>query len=212
MRTPGFGLMTVALVAAGLSAPAATKVKDKAITAASPESLVVMHTGSSTTGYDLRFSAEGQGGFGRKIYSLSKKYSDTSPYTTRTLKPGTYVLNSIVQQGAWSTCFTTGTFAFTIQPGRVYYIGEVNSGPLLLDLQRSAIARGRTRLTSGALAIGWEPEIKPTFTVPTAEDLANVRRFVATAMPRTTAPVEALAGRPADFVATKAERAIQVCG
>jgi hypothetical protein len=194
------------------AAPVAAKVKDKAITATSPESLVIMHSGSASTGYDLRFSQEGQGGFGRKIYSLEKKYADRSPYTTRAFKPGTYVLNSIVQQGAWSTCFTRGTFAFTIQPGRIYYIGEVNSAPLLIDLQRSAIARGRTRLSSGALAIGWEPEVQPSFSPVTSADLADVQRFVASTMPRSTAPVEALAGRPANFTATKGERAIQVCG
>lgn len=206
-------LFMAALAGVALAAsPATAKIKDWAIAPSSDEAVVIMRADRQPYEWALWLSRAGQGGFGRRIYTIGVKPHEFVPYTGRTLKPGTYQINSIVQQGAWSTCFGTGTRAFTVEAGKVYHLGNLNTLPLLADLQQSAKARGKTALTRGALAIGWEPTVKPEFFAPSEEELAELRKFVATAMPKTSAAVVPLATTPATFGMTGGEKFMQVCG
>ena len=198
--------------AACFAAPAAAKIKDWKITPSSKESVVLMRVDSQPYPYSVWFSREGSGGFGRRIYALDVKPHEFAPYTARTLAPGNYQMNSIVQQGAWSSCFGNGSVAFTIEPGKVYYLGSLNAMPLLAELQQGAIARRKTSLTRGALAVGWEPTIKPEFTISGDAELVEVRQFVAQRMPQTTAQVVPLSTRPTRFGMTGGEKVMQVCG
>ncbi len=210
MRSGRF--LALLAAAACVSAPAGAKIKDWKITPASKESVVLMRAERQPYPYSVWLSREGSGGFGRRIYALDVKPHEFVAYTARTLAPGNYQMNSIVQQGAWSTCFGNGSVAFTIEPGKVYYLGSLNTMPLLTELQQSAIARRKTALTRGALAIGWEPSIKPEFTISGDAELTDVRQFVGQRMPQTTAPVVPLPTRPTTFGMTGGEKVMQVCG
>lgn len=209
MKQLGFLALAAAVC---LATPAGAKIKDWKVTPSSTESVILMRADRQPYPWSLWLHREGSGGFGRRVYSLDVKPHETFPYTGRTLAPGSYQVSSIVQQGAWSSCFGNGSVAFTVEPGKVYYLGSLNAMPLLIELQESAIARGKTALTRGALAIGWEPKIKPEFATPGDGELAEVSQFVASSMPKTTAPVVPLTTRPITFGMTGGEKIVQVCG
>lgn len=206
-------LLTIAVLAGfGLAPPASAKIKDWKITPTSKEAVLIMRADRQPFDYALTFSREGKSGFGSRVFVLGTSPYDPAPYTARTLGPGSYQLTSIVQQKAWATCFGSGSVAFTVEPGKVYYLGTLNSMALLADLQQSAIARGKTSLGSGSLAVGWKPKVRPELVPADAAELEVVRAFVSAAMPATTAPVVALQARPITFGSTKGEKLIQVCG
>lgn len=206
-------VLILAALAAGLTAtPAAARIKDWKITPASQESVLIMRAERQPFDYTLSFSREGRSGFGSRVFQLGVRSYDFAPYTARTLGPGSYQLNSLSQQGAWSSCYANGSFAFTVEPGRVYYLDLVNTQALLVDLQQGAMSRGKAKLTRGALAVGWQPTVQPQVGTPTEAELGIVREFVRTSMPGTTAPVTALAVRPITFGATRGEKFMQVCG
>ena len=206
-------LLTVAVLASTiLAAPASAKIKDWKITPTSKEAVLIMRADRQPFDYALTFSREGKSGFGSRVFVLGTNAYDVAPYTARTLGPGSYQLTSIVQQKAWASCFGSGSLAFTVEPGKVYYLGILNTMALLADLQQSAIARGKTSLSSGLLAVGWEPSVKPELVPPDEAELEIVRSFVSSRMPGTSAPVIAVQTRPITFGSSKGEKLIQVCG
>lgn len=205
------GLLALA-AATCFAVPAGAKIKDWKVTPSSTESVILMRADRQPYQWSLWLHREGSGGFGRRIYSLDVKPHDFAQYTGRTLSPGAYQVSSIVQQSQWSSCFGSGSVAFTVEPGKVYYLGALNAMPLLIDLQESAMARGKTALSNGALAVGWEPKVKPEFAAPSEAELAEVSQFVASTMPKTTAPVVPLTTRPITFGMTGGEKVVQVCG
>ncbi len=205
-------LVALLVAAASVAAPGAAKVKDWRVTPASTEAVILMRAERQPFEYTLMLGRPGKSGFGSRVWMMGVKPYDSAPFTGRTLAAGTYQINSISQQSAWSTCFGSGTVAFTVQPGKVYYLGTLNVVPLLKDLQHSAISRGKTSLTSGSLAVGWQPTVKPEFVSPDADELAEVRQFVAATMPKTTALVEVLTTASASFGTSGGKKIIQVCG
>lgn len=199
------------IVLAGATNPATARNKDWQITPSSPDAVIVMRAEPRRFDYMLVFSREGQSSFGGRS-GLGVKSSETAPYVARAVKPGTYKLNNLIQQKRWSTCFSSGTVEFTVQPGKVYYLGTLNIMPLLDDLQQSAAAKGKMMLRMDSSYLEWEPTVKPSFAAGTPEELAAVRAYVTSHMPMTTAPVEALAMGSTTFSSTAAKRMLEVCG
>ena len=205
-------LLVALVVAVAVAPPISAKVKDPAITPSSGESVVVMRANREFFDWGVVFNRAQQTGFGSRLYMLNVHSFEPAPFVTKTMAPGTYQLNRITQQSQWATCLGNNTVSFTVQPGKVYFLGTLNSRDLLADLQQSAVKRGKTRVSNGSFAVGWEPAVKPEFAPATEEDLAELRQFLATHMPKTTAPVEALSTTPSSFNTTKGEKLIQVCG
>jgi hypothetical protein len=207
-------LTMAAVFIAGLAAasPAAAKVKDPAVTAASTESVVLMRADRYRFDWGLVLGREGQSGFGSRVYVLNVHPFDGEPFVGKTLAPGTYRLNSITQQRHWASCLGNGTVSFTVLPGKVYYLGTLNSHPLLEDLQQSSTARGKSSVARGESAVGWQPAVKPEFAPPSPEELAEVRQFMSASMPRTTAPIAALPTAPSTFRTGGGKKLMQICG
>jgi hypothetical protein len=209
MRNLCFASLFMAVAAA--SGPAAAKLKDYRITPASTESVIVMRADPQPFDHMLVFSREGQSSFGGR-YPLRVRSYESAPFVARAVPPGTYKLNNLVQQLSWTTCFGNGTVAFTVLPGKVYYLGTLNIIPLLEDLQQSAVARGNSRLRLSDNFVEWAPKVKPEFVAGADAEIAAVRAFVTAAMPLTTAPVEALSMVPATFGSSAGKKILQVCG
>jgi len=187
-------------------------VKDWGLTPSSTEAVILMQVPAFDFDYALSFSIDGKSGFMSRVYALRIPPFYNEKYVARSLKPGRYILTSISQQGQWGSCFANGTKVITVQPGRVYYLGTVNAGPLLAELQESAIARGKSRLSGGGLAVGWDHKVIPEWTISGSSEWDAARAYVRSKMPKTTAPIEQLTAEPAMLSVKPGEKTIQVCG
>ena len=200
------------LASAGGLAASDQKNKDERITATSDKSLIVMRVPTFPFSYTMSLSRDGKTGFMTRVYLLPVRSDSGYQYVSRTLKPGTYVMTALYQQSGWQSCLAENTPKFTIEAGKVYYFGTLNAQEPLTELQRDAIARGRTELPRGGLTTQWNPRSKLVWTIDGEAEIAELRAFVAREMPRTTASTVPLEVTYSDLTVSGTERAIQVCG
>ena len=69
-------------------------------------------------------------------------------YVWKSVRPGTYVVHSLLHQGAWDLCFNADTQAFTVAAGQTVYLGTFNPQPYVAALTQDALAAGDTKLSS----------------------------------------------------------------
>ncbi len=69
-------------------------------------------------------------------------------FVWKSVRPGTYVLHSLLHQGSWDLCFAGDTQAFTVGPGQTVYLGSFDPHPYVAALMQQAQAAGDTQLDS----------------------------------------------------------------
>ena len=105
------------------------------------------------------------------------------------LPPGRYRLDSVHLQVNWLGCLHATMPSFSIEPGKIAYLGSLDTRPTLASIQRSAQAHKnltaslgqwyRYRVTSGV----------PRIADRDPEGLARAESFVRREMPRSSAAV-----------------------
>jgi len=162
--------------------------------------------------WTMSLSRDGKTGFLSRVYLLGVKPDQGYQYVSRSLKPGTYVMTAIFQQGGWQSCYSDKTPKFTIGAGKVYYLGTFEATAVLSELQADAVNRGRTRLQQGGLTTQWDASVAPSWVISGDEEIGAAKTFVSTAMPRTTAKIAPLSVNYSKLKVSNTEKALQICG
>ena len=73
--------------------------------------------------------------------------ADAAPSSTAiwfsTVRPGTYAFRDLSRQDFWALCFNEDSLQFTVRPGEVVYLGEMDVRRHVAELERMAIESGR---------------------------------------------------------------------
>lgn len=104
------------------------------------------------------------------------------------VKPGgTYAVNNISTQGYWHVCFNGGTMAFTVEAGKVNYIGVIDPNPALYQIASELPAETLQQ----HLFVYDTPRLK--FTPPSQRPdwSADLATFMAAKFPKAKAPIVA---------------------
>ena len=103
------------------------------------------------------------------------------------VKPaGTYAVNNISSQGFWRACFNGGTMAFTLEAGKVNYIGLIDPNAALEQIQRDL-----PHETKGPVALYDTPRLQLTPPSQRPDWNATVTQYLAARLPKVSAPVVA---------------------
>jgi hypothetical protein len=148
--------------------------------------------------YDAEHEAMQGGPYGGKAVFDAKTKLFYDGYLVMDVKPGTYVISDFSRQDRWALCFNENSVQFTVSPGEVLYLGELDAVGHVRELERKAVSSGRLIYTSSP--IHFFDDVTPPMLKPVSEDdLAAVRRMMQARMPRTTVEPKAAAFRPARF-------------
>jgi hypothetical protein len=206
-------LIAALLAAAAASAPATAtqKAAKIAITPASKNGAVIIKTQNllppptyksayrlTFMPYDAANQAMMSGLF--NAFSLAaqpKMFLDG--YLVSDLKPGTYVLTDFSRQDFWALCFHASSIQFTLKPGEVLYLGELNAAKHLAELEYLAVSSGMTTLRGSRLAHFFDNISPPALTPADEAGVAAVAEVVKVAMPATTVTPRAAIFTPARF-------------
>ena len=141
----------VATAAAGTQNP--TKI---AITPGSPDAAILMLVPILAAPYSIGFApydpvtralgASKVGG--RYDVETPARPKSASPaeapevyYAMVSVLPGTYVVRDLSQQQRWSACYGRGTVSFSVAPGQIVYLGLIDTGRMIAQLQAVVLAR-----------------------------------------------------------------------
>ena len=209
MRGWGLFLLVAALVAAPVAAKEAGQI---AITPQSANAAIILKAellpippsyrtsyriGLQT--YDPAAQRMTGGPFGGQATFAATRNSVVDGYMVLELRPGTYAFRDLSRQDFWALCFNDGSLQFTVRPGEVVYLGEIDARRHVAELQRMAAMAGRTS-TRGNQAVHFFDGVTPPAIAPVDEaGLAAVAAMVRTRMPRTTVAPRAAQFSPARF-------------
>lgn len=161
--------------------------------------------------YALQFSKNGSSGFLSRVYLMGVKPG--TAWIARTLGPGRYRLDSMWQQGHWSACLEGGTFEFDVKAGRIAYIGTLPTDLILTDLQRQAVAAGRTTQTVGVtFYLSHNKTMVPPLGDRDDTGTGAAKNFAERGMNGSGELVELASVREVTFGTSKSGKAIKVCG
>lgn len=155
------------------------------------DGVLLVRVPPSIVGYKLVIQREGSGGFGSRAYYLDVKMSPPGAppsYEARKLSAGRYVVKGVMQQDAWLGCLDAGTTLFTIQAGKVNYLGAVDARPTLGAIQAAALASGDTTASPGqSKSLTYYDVPRPVISERETDNVTQVERFVMQGMPRVSA-------------------------
>jgi hypothetical protein len=211
-------IAVLALAAVTLAAPAFAQSKPAKVrlTEKSGKGAALIRVPDWGVPYALQFSKNGSSGFLSRVYII--KVKPRSPgsliWISKSLSPGRYRLDSLWQQGRWSACLERGTIEFDVKPGRIAYVGTVDTHAVHRSLFEAAADAGRTTLggpaTSYYLSHG-KAEVPPVGDRDEA-GLGAARAFAGESMASSGRLVELATVRRTTFGTSKAGKAIKVCG
>lgn len=163
--------------------------------------------------YALTFSKNGKSGFMSRVYAMKVEPAGSGyAYIARTLSPGRYRLDNVWQQGAWTACLEKGTFEFSVDAGKIAYLGTFEVDGVLNEIQSQAIANGKMVVrgtdymqgaakVSGDMVIGRDPAA-----------LSEARQFADRTMNGSGALVVLADVKGASFNTSGFGKAIKICG
>ena len=124
------------------------------------------------------------------------------------VKPaGTYVVNNISSQGFWRVCFNGGTVAFTVEAGKVNYIGVIDPNPALLQ-----IVTDLPKETRGQQLVAFDtPRLKLTPPSQRPDWNADLATFMAAKFPKVKAPIVAAEPVEMTFTPSRSKIAGKIC-
>ncbi|MBV9931587.1 MAG: hypothetical protein JO013_11675 [Alphaproteobacteria bacterium] len=198
------------------AAPAANPAKI-AVTPASPDAVLIVRMPSAGVVYTLaiaRYDDAQQDLAGDWIgIPVPARNDGELEFFAERVKPGSYVIQQVVQQGRWGVCFYAKTLEFDVKPGQAVYLGTFDAARPLRELRRHALAT--KQLYAGGFTVHnyFDDITPPGFAEPEDATLPDVRAFIAEQMPRTTATPVLAQYRTATFRAGRALVGPQrVCG
>jgi hypothetical protein len=163
--------------------------------------------------YALQFSRNGKSGFLSRVYLM--KIEPAAPgyiYIARTLSPGRYRLDNVWQQGAWTACMEQGTFEFTIEAGKIAYLGTFEVEGVLREIQSQAIERDKTEVRGTDYMQGQAKVTDDMVSGRDAAGLAEARHFAEASMNSSGALVELADVSGTSFKTSGFGKAIKICG
>jgi hypothetical protein len=108
-------------------------------------------------------------------------------YIVETLPPGRYQLDSVHQQGKWVGCLEASTFKFSIEGGKIAYLGTFDARPTLASIQRNA----HRKKELSAIRFEWHVYrtdiVTPTISGRDPESAARAASFGRQNMPKSSA-------------------------
>lgn len=205
----------LALAAFTIAAPALADSNPAKIrlTGQSKQGVILIRVPTQPFGYGLMFSKDGKSGFLSRVYMMQvKKGAQGDTWIAETLSPGRYRLDSMWQQKRWSVCLESGTFEVEVKPGRIAYVGRLDTDALLADLQRQAIAAGRTVQAGTSYYLSHNKTAVPPLGGRDEAGLQEALAFAEEGMNGSGARVELASVRNVTFGTSKSGKAIKVCG
>lgn len=200
----------VALPAAALAESNPAKVR---LTAESDKGAILIRVPVQPFGYGLMFSKDGKSGFLSRVYIMQvKKGAQGDAWIARTLAPGRYRLDSLWQQKRWSACLENGTFEVEVKPGRIAYVGRLDTDAILADLQRQAVAAGRTVQTGTSYYLSHNKTVVPPLGGRDETGTNAARALADEGMNGSGRLVDLGSVREVSFATSKSGKAIKVCG
>lgn len=206
-------LAILALFSALLAAPVAARNPDRiAITPESANAAIILKAELlpipptyrtsyriGLQGYDPAAQRMMGGPFGGQATFAATRNSFVDGYLVLEVRPGTYAFRDLSRQDFWALCFHDGSLRFTVRPGEVVYLGEMNVRRHVSELERMAVLSGRTTARSGQPVHFFEGVSPPDFAPVDEADLAAAAAMVRTRMPRTTVAPRRAEFAPARF-------------
>jgi hypothetical protein len=183
------------------------------LTGQSDKGAILIRVPVQPFGYGLMFSKDGKSGFLSRVYIMQVKAgAQGDAWIARTLSPGRYRLDSMWQQGHWSACLESGTFEVEVKPGRIAYVGRLDTDALLADLQRQAVAAGRTVQFGTSYYLSHNKTLVPPLGGRDEVGAREARAFADRKMNGSGRLVDPGAVREVTFGTSKSGKAIKVCG
>ena len=110
-------------------------------------------------------------------------------FVVTALSPGRYRLDSVHLRRWWLGCLHAAVPTFSIEPGKIAYLGSLDTRPTLASISRSAQAN---KTLTASLGQWYRYRIEagaPRLTDRGPEGLAQAQGFARIEMPRSSAPV-----------------------
>lgn len=214
------------LTALFLASPtsAATKPGKVAVTPASTDAAVMVEAPRLAAGYVLGISAFDPAENNLKTNSFSggwvslnvspaaRNSASETAFVVQRVKPGTYVVRDVSQQGAWGVCFGEATVQFSVKPGELLFLGRLDAETPLKELQRNAMIKGHYSARNGTIYHYVEGITPPAFAATDPAALAAAEAFARANMPKTTVKPQPVIFTPARFGTGKSLFGQDVCG
>ena len=205
-------LLTAALLAAASTAPAVAKNVSKiAIAPDSPKAAIIIKApllpvppGYQTSyriglqRYDYAKQSM-QGGLFTGTVFAAKPKSFVDGYLVEVVEPGTYAFQSVSRQDHWALCFNGGSLYFTVKPGEILYLGEMDVRMHVAELERLAVETGRISTRNGKAVHFFDTVTPPAFAPVDAAGLEAVTAMVRARMPGSTVAPKTVAFGEARF-------------
>ena len=102
------------------------------------------------------------------------------------------------RQDYWALCFNDNSLQFTVRPGEIVYLGEIDARSHVAELERMAVMSGRTSTRSQVVHF-FDGVSPPAFKPVDEAGLEAVTAMVRTRMSRTTVTPRAAEFAPARF-------------
>ena len=203
-------ILTLAALVLAAPAFAESNPAKVRLTGKSGKGAVLIRVPPQPVPYALQFSKNGSSGFLSRVYLMGVKPGTT--WIARTLAPGRYRLDSMWQQGHWSACLERGTFEVDVKPGRIAYVGTLPTDLILTDLQRQAIAAGKTTQVGTSYFLSHNKTAVPPLGGRDEAGLREARTFADEGMNGSGRLVDLGSVREVSFATSKSGKAIKICG
>lgn len=117
----------------------------------------------------------------------------------RSAKPGDYVVRMMTTQTWWGGCFSENTVKFTVEPGKVTYLGRLDPFMSLESITAEVRRTGKSTSSGGQLRLMKENMIPPSFTTEGATLPEEALRLAKAAGFKPDLPVVSAVTFPANF-------------
>jgi hypothetical protein len=205
-----FALAAFTIAAPALADSSPARIR---LTAQSGKGVILIRVPVQPFGYGLMFSKDGKSGFLSRVYMMQvRKGPPGDTWIAETLSPGRYRLDSMWQQKRWSACLESGTFEVEVKPGRIAYVGRLDTDALLADLQRQAVAAGRTVQSGTSYYLSHNKTAVPPLGERDEAGIEAARSFADREMGGSGRLVDPGAVREVTFGTSKSGKAIKICG
>lgn len=145
--------------------------------------IVLMKVDRDVARLDVWLQKADSSGFGSRVYTVTGDETGTGEYyIARTLGPARYRIVSLWEQKAFGIEVEASTVEFDVRPGRVTYLGKLNSGELLALMRAEALAAGKTRGGGGSGFLSESGAGKVVLTGRDEITVAEAREFASRVM------------------------------
>lgn len=179
----------------------------------SKDGAVMLQVEGMPFGYSLQMSKDGKSGFLSRVYALEVPFEGLGPrYIARTLPPGRYRIDSFWQQNHWSDCLEKATVEFTVVPGRISYLGKLDTKIMFEGLSRRVVASGKQVMRGSDYYQSHGEADGPRFDARDEASLTKARDFAEQRMNRGGDRVDLAELRDTNFGTSAMGKAVKVCG